>query len=166
MTGTLPPTAPVARPRAWMRWLLIASLALNLAIAGLVAGAVVRARHMGPPHGFDLAIGPIARALAPEDRRWIMRDLAGNRALPARDPAARRAEMRALLAAVTAQPFDPAAVAAALETQRSGAQSLQIAAETALVARLATMSPEARAAFAARLSDELARDRRDDPARP
>jgi hypothetical protein len=33
------------RPRPWQRWLLYASLGLNLAFVGLVAGAIMR----GPP---------------------------------------------------------------------------------------------------------------------
>jgi len=152
-----PQTNP--RPRlsgAW-RWLLVASLAINLAIAGLFAGAVISGRAGGPPRGFDLAIGPFARALDHDDRRWIMRELTeGGEAHQPRPAADRAAERQAIVAAVLADPFDPATLAEAMDEMRERGDALQRVTQVALVARIAAMTPEARAAFAERLATELA----------
>lgn len=155
MTAT-DPTPPVAPARRGWRWLLILSLALNLAVFGVVAGAIVAGRTDGPPRSFDLAIGPVARALEGGDRRAIMRDLMARGDLRPRDDAARDAETAALVAAIRADPFDPAAVAAILADMRARGERVVQAAETALVDRIAAMSPERRRAFADRLAHELA----------
>jgi uncharacterized membrane protein len=145
-------------PRAaggW-RWLLVVSLAINLAVAGLFAGWVITGRAGGPPRGFDLAIGPFARALDREDRRWIMRELTeGREAHAPRSAADRAADRQAIVAAVSTEPFDAAALGQAMDEMRERGDSLQRATQAALVARIAAMTPEQRAAFAARLATEL-----------
>lgn len=145
-------------PRNWTRVALVLSLALNLAVAGIVAGAVLRGHRDGPPRGFDLAVGPVARALSEVDRRAVMRDLMDRRDLrdDRRDDSAAAAPV---LAAVRADPFDPAALSAALDGMRGRARDLEAAAEAALVARVAAMTPAERAAFADRLAQELERRR-------
>lgn len=156
MTDT-PPPSDAARPRGWLRWLLALSLACNLAVAGLVIGAAIRFRD-GPPRVFDLSIGPLARALGREDRAWIMRELARSHDLRPRSAEARRAEAAALAAAVRAAPFDAGAFAAALDAMRGRAETLQRAAQDLLVARIASLAPEERAALADRLEAEAAGD--------
>jgi len=151
-----PETNPRPRPAGGWRWLLVVSLAINLAIAGLFAGWVITGRAGGPPHGFDLAIGPFARALDREDRRWIMRELTeGREAHQPRAPSDRAADRQAVVAAVSADPFDPAALSRAMDEMRERGDALQEATQSALVARIAAMTPDQRAAFAARLAEEL-----------
>ena len=75
-------TPQASRPGRLWKIVLVVSLALNLAVAGLVIGAAIKGRFGdGPPRSFDLGAGPISRALEPEERRQIMRDLRQDRAL-------------------------------------------------------------------------------------
>jgi uncharacterized membrane protein len=102
-------TAPQpAGTRRGLKIALAVSVALNLAVAGLVAGAWVKG---GPGHVMprDLSFGPFSEALNAEDRRALRKALL-DRAPGFRDARkAAQAEFTALLAALRASPFDPAA---------------------------------------------------------
>lgn len=141
-----PAIAP--RPSRLWRIILAVSLAINLAIAGLVIGFVLRDERAGPPRGFDATLGPIGSALSREDRRSVLRDIrqsAGSQ---------RRGfdqDLDAIVAAVTARPFDPDALNAALAQGNARRDALLDAARTALVSRVSEMSEEDRAAFAERI---------------
>ena len=171
MTQTEPPVLPTApigttvRPSMTrsMRALLIGSLALNLLVLGLLAGAVIR----GPDgfrraSGVDLALGPIVQALGPEDRDAIRADLRGRDALQQRGPRDRDRQVTALLTALRAPVYDPAAVEAALNGPRDRALAVQQVAQQALLARITAMTPAARQTFADRLADQMDHDRDDD----
>ena len=58
-------------PRVWVRIVLLTSLALNLAVLGVVIGAFVRfgPHRDGPPSRADLVGGAYTHALSPADRR-------------------------------------------------------------------------------------------------
>lgn len=138
-----------------LRVALAISVALNLLIVGLVAGAVLRD---GGPRGRmmgDLGFGPFTEALSGADRDAL------RQAFLARMPDMRdmrrqmRADFAALLDALRAEPFDAAALRAAMEAQsaRMG-ERLQVG-QDLLLERLAAMTPEARAAFADRLEARL-----------
>ena len=154
-----PPPAPMRRS---MRYVLIGSLAVNLLVLGLVAGAVIR----GPdgfraPRGVDLALGPIVAALAPEDRDAIRAELRQREALQLRPRRDRDALIGALLLALRAEPFDPAATQAALNVPRDRALAVQQAVQQSLLARITAMTPAGRLAFADRLSDAMGHGGRD-----
>ena len=75
---TSPPPAAPAPTGASVRGLKIAlavSVALNLAVAGVVVGAWMKD---GPSRGMprDLSFGPFSEALGPEDRRALRKALA------------------------------------------------------------------------------------------
>lgn len=79
MSETLPPQAsPAAAPSRRGRWLLIASLAFNLLVAGALAGAF----FFGPKHGpgrwgatpMEFGLMHFSRKL-PEDRRTAVREV-------------------------------------------------------------------------------------------
>lgn len=148
---------PLVGPmRRSLRYLLIGSLALNLLGLGLVGGAIIR----GPdgfraPRGVDLALGPIVQALAPEDRDAIRAELRIREALQLRPRRDRDALINALLAALRAETFDPAAVQAALDVPRDRALAVQQAAQQALLNRITAMTPAGRLAFADRLAAEM-----------
>ena len=158
MVQTETPTAPLAPKRRLMRYLLIGSLALNLLVLGIVGGAVIRGPGgFGGPRGFDLALGPIVEALAPEDRQAIRDQLRSNDMLRQHPRQDREALAKALQAALRMDPYDPAAVEAALSVQRDRLFAVQTAGQQALVARITLMSPQARLAFADRLQEAIGR---------
>lgn len=151
MTATQVVAPERSAPR-WMRYTLVASLALNLLIVGALGAAAWRFRFGPPgPIAMSAASGTLlgfAASLAPERRMQIWHDTAEHRhALrPLRTDLRQRRE--AIQAALVAEPFDAArfavAQAGALEIEiraREEAQKLYLA-----IAR--RLSPEERAAFA------------------
>jgi uncharacterized membrane protein len=146
-------------PRRW-RALLIVSLALNLLVAGILLGAALD--RGGPNRGEMRAAGPLAplvRALPPEDRQAVLGALRSARPPHAPPPRDRAATSAPLLAELRAEPFDPDQVLRALQDQRRRGEVRLSAAEAALAARLAEMTPDARAAYAGRLEEQLSRPR-------
>jgi uncharacterized membrane protein len=140
-----------------LRWALVASLAVNFAVAGMVIGA--RFHNDGPRGGFarELNFGAFTEALSHEDRDKL------RAAVMAKAPdmrAARRQmreDMAAVLTALRATPFDANALEAALSVQnRRMASQLELG-QGLLREFLLSMSAEARSAFADRLEDRLRR---------
>ncbi|WP_353471539.1 periplasmic heavy metal sensor [Salipiger sp. H15] len=159
------PVAPKAgRSPLWMRGLLLASLALNLGVAGVVAGGLLRhggPEHGGPPRGRDF-ITPYTQAFSQDERRELGRKLfssfegrQGERPRP--NPFS---SYRGTLDLLRAEPFDSAAFAEVLTAQDARAAERQKVGQQVLVDYVSSMTPEARAAYADRLElelDELAR---------
>lgn len=133
---------------------LAVSLALNLGIAGMVGGVMLRD---GPPHrGRDFGLGPLSEALSREDRK-AMRDAFVERHPDIRgDRRAMRAEFDALVAALRAEPFDPAALDEALAAIAARNQALLDTGRELVAERLKAMDAEGRAAFAERLEKHIA----------
>jgi uncharacterized membrane protein len=150
-------TARQAAMKPWVRGLLLLSLALNLAVLGMVAGAYFR--FGGPdsdkrPARTDQIAGAYTRALAPEDRRSIWRDM---RKQSAQMPS--RAEMRRthaqVLALLRADPLDTDALASALGRQIEFGHARAELGQMLLVKHLSGMTAADRAAYADRLEDAL-----------
>ena len=164
MTETPTPAVPPIVPTAKGRGLKIAfaiSLALNLLVAGLVAGAWIGGG--GPGHGLprDLSFGPFSEALSPEDRRAIRETLRKDADALRSEREAARAEFVTLLAALRADPYDAAAVDAALTAIVERNTDRLSKGQLLLATRIATMAPEDRLAFADRLEGALHHGRRD-----
>ncbi len=146
-----------ARPRRTLRMLLLVSAGLNLALIGLIAGALVK----GPPDRMrpGPALHSYARAMPERHREALterMRE--GNGAW--RDMSAtRRAQRAALAAALTAEPFEIARVEATLAEERAAADALAAVGAALLAAEIAEMDAETRALYAARILE--GRRRRD-----
>lgn len=157
------PAGPEASAPSSGRGLKIAlavSVALNLAVAGIVAGAWLReGSNRSAPR--DLSFGPFSEALSPDDRRALRKALV-DRAPGFRDARkAAQAEFAALLAALRSRPFEPAAVQsalAAIEARNAGRLELG---RSLIEARIAEMSEADRLAFADRLEKGLRRRPRD-----
>lgn len=147
------PTLPAKPSRLW-RIVLVASLALNLIIVGVVAGSVLSGRQ-GPPRGFELGLGPLAQALPPETRRAISDTLRRTPSLRPEGRDVRRRSLDAVLTAVRAQPFDAAALSAVLASQSDRGRMLREAAQTAMIDHIAQMTDAQRATFADALAQEL-----------
>jgi uncharacterized membrane protein len=162
------PVTPAPAPR-WMRILLVVSLALNLLVAGATLGMVLRG---GPPlaEGREVGFGPFAAALSPEDRSELRRAFIARSIAEGDGRRAMREDMRALLGALRADPFDADALRAAL-AHVAGRHAGRLELGLSLIEdRVLAQSPEERLAFADRLERELRRGprRRDggDPAAP
>lgn len=154
--------AETATPRTarWVKIALAVSLALNLAIVGLVAGAVLGrdgGRDDGAPALRTLGLGPFGVALSREDRDEL-RGRIERHGEPLREE--RRAigqALRAVQAALRAEPFDRAAAEAAFSRSRDLAASLQETGHTALLDQIETMTAQERADLAERLARMMRR---------
>jgi uncharacterized membrane protein len=160
MSDVQPVVAP-AKPGKGLRIALAVSVAINLAVAGLVAGAAFK--HGGDggrmEAGRELGFGPFSEALNRDDRR-ALRDAFIAKAPELRDTKRqRRDDTQALLAALRAEPFAPDALAQIMERQHQRlAGQLQLG-QDLLRDFLVAMTPEARAAFADRLEERLRPDK-------
>jgi uncharacterized membrane protein len=155
------PPPPQGSGRA-LKIVLAISLAFNLAVIGIVSGAFLKARHGDwgrPPDVRELNFGPFSEALSRPQRRDLLRGLIGDR------PGLRDlrnqigGEFAAVLAAVRAEPFDPAALDAALRAQGEGTVERLDRGRKALQAVIIAMTPEERAAYADRLQQGLSRSK-------
>lgn len=138
---------------------LALSLAFNLCIIGVICGVMLRD---GPPRGGrDFGLGPLSEALSHEDRRAL------RKAFVARHPDIRdakrqmRAEFDAVVAALRADPFDPAALDGALAAIAARNQSLLDTGRELVAERLKAMTAEERAAFADRLEKRVGQKSKD-----
>jgi uncharacterized membrane protein len=139
-----------AARRNWRTWALVASLGLNLVFVGLVAGALWK----GPPPPPAPGIGQYARALPDPFRHDLGRAMRDSRPDWSGMREARRGRRAAFAAALTAEPFDPAAVAAMLDEDRRLTGELAARGSRLLVEQIERMSPEERAAYAAALTED------------
>lgn len=149
------------RPRKWRTILLFASLAVNFAVVGVVAGAYVnRDRFVPRLQGMgarDIGFAPFISALEQEDRRALGRALRGQGPDPREMGAALQDQFTRLFAALAAEPFDPEAVEAIFEEQQVLLTANQDVGRQALVNQFAQMSQEERMEYAVRLREMLAR---------
>lgn len=145
-----------AKPKMklWLKLLLAGSLAVNLAVAGLAAGAVLR--HKGGkdgPGGPPPSVGSLLFRDLDRDTRDALRAKAEDGHGSYRDR--RRAETQAFLAMLRADPFDAAALESALEGQAQKREDFQTAVRKAWLAKLAAMSAEERADYADRVESRM-----------
>lgn len=150
MTDLPPPVAARPKTGKGLRIALAVSVALNLAVVGVVAGAILRDGPRGP-FIRDLDFGPYGEAFAPEDRD-AMRKAFLSRDVNMRDLRDQmRADGAALIALLRAETLDLAKLEALMQ-QQQGRMLDRIALGRELVAeRIAAMSTEDRRAFADRL---------------
>lgn len=145
--------------RRWVQVLLVCSLALNLLVAGIIAGAVLSDGKWGPRHGAHLSPvgGPLSRALSHDDRHAIARKMRAGYGDRDATRAARRAHLDALVQDLTAVPFDSETVRTRLDAIQSGFSERQSLGRDMLIERLSEMSDSERAEYARRLMKGLRR---------
>lgn len=155
------------------RWVLIVSLGLNLAVAGLVAGAALRGDH-GRASGDararamqarDFGFGPYVAALDGADRRMIGRAFIGKAGRPDKARNEVQTQFESILEALKADPFDADALKSKMFTQLNNLAEMQKIGADVIVDHLSAMTPEARAAYAVRLDQALQRPLRHDDGR-
>jgi uncharacterized membrane protein len=155
-------TAPVPpKTSRGVKVALAISVALNLAVAGLAVGAWLGGGgHRDMPR--EMSFGPFSEALDDSDRRAIRRALLDRMGEFRASRTEARAEFEALLATLRADPFDPAALKAALAAIESrNAERLELG-RTLIETRLIEMSTTDRQRFADRLEKGLRRGARDE----
>ena len=163
--GANPGAAP-ARKRPWGKIILVVSLSLNLLVAGIIGGAILK---WGPEHGkhhearLDKFGGPLTRALSHDDRKAIGREMwRSYRRDGGGGKARHRAVIEALIVDLRADPVDREALAGHLARQRAQISERLSFGQGILLERLVRMSPQERNAYADRLEAELRKHRRRD----
>jgi uncharacterized membrane protein len=134
----------------WMKITLVLSLALNLLVAGVVGGAMLRhGMRPGDPHPSARAhLGrAYVQALERGDRRALWSAMQAEQP----DAAAPGADPDAVLRALRATPYDPAALRDIMVRQRQAGQARLRRGQRLLQERLTEMSDAERAAYADRL---------------
>jgi len=160
MVDPHPATSP--KPRRLWKVVLVLSLALNLAVAGLVTGAVLSGKVGDrPPRSFDFGIGPVAQSLSPRERREVGRVLRQAGVLRDVNPRGRIAEMITVL---EAEPFDADAMREIFAQQGADLARVQVTVQGAMLEMFSGMSPARRAEVAAALAAEL--EQRPERSRP
>ena len=158
-----PTTAASPRRRRWLGPALAVSVALNLAVVGGIAGAMLA--H-GPIRGGvalmrDPGLGPLGPAFSREDRAAMRASFAERRGTLRESLAADRADAAAMAQALRAEPFAPDAVAAIVARMRARAHGRIDAGLAAVERHLGTLDPAARRALADRIEVTLRRAARD-----
>ncbi len=159
MTDTPPPGTPRGRSASGrgLRIALAISVALNLAIVGIVGGAWLKLGGGPRVPVRELGFGPFTEALTRDQRAELRRTFLRQ------GPALRdlRRDMREdaddILSALRAIPFAPEVFAARLGRMNERLAGRTQEGEGVLVHVVTTMSPVDRAAFADRLQAEMER---------
>lgn len=154
-----------ARMPRWLKALFALSLAGNLAVVGLVAGAALRGegpdrRHpkAPPPPAASEAIGGVMFRYFDTDQRRALKALADG---PYDNIVERRvAELQDLLALIRAEPLDLAALKAEIATQSQTIAEFRVAVQEAWLSRLAAMDAGERAELADKVEKHIARFRK------
>ncbi len=155
------PTETTARrmPR-WAKITLIVSLAANLAVVGIVGGALLRGPDRDRPLFLPIdGFRAISEAMPEAERDALRRDLRGRRDEIRETRRMLQESHMAFIAAVRAEPFSPEAVSSVLDEQAGRWQQFSSRNRDMLVRHIAQMSPEARAQFAAAFEEQLKRPR-------
>ena len=128
----------------WLAVLLALSVAVNLALAGFVAGRMFSGAHGGLLHDPGLGLVRALRSL-PEERREALRPMLRSE-LRGLGPRLRhlRGAQRDLIASAAAEPFDRQALEDALERFRNELLSSQERSHRAFAEVMAILSPEER----------------------
>jgi uncharacterized membrane protein len=142
----------------------VASLAANLLVVGVIAGALIgrQSRDAGAMPR-DPISGLFLHAMPEREREALGRDLRRQAGAHGHDRAAMRAELAATLALLRGEPFDAAALAARIAGERDRQLARVGLGDRLFVERIAAMSPGERRAYADRLEEFLRRfERRTD----
>ncbi len=138
-----------------LKLVLVVSLGINLAIGGLALGV----------WGFDKpkrplspdAVAFLSFALPKEHRDALREQLVSRRAELRANRAAIKGLRRQMIEALQAEPFDISVIADILQQQRARFLALGELAHSALLERIAMLTPEERAAYVAALKRQKRR---------
>lgn len=149
----------------WIGWALVASLALNLFLAGVIGVRFWREHWRGPPErAMAGAFGPMGRIAGamPESSRAKVKALMETRQQEVRERGReyRRARTEAMQA-LSADAFDRSRAEAAFAEARRRADAMSEGVHAAMIEASSQLTPEERKAFRERLAErERERERR------
>lgn len=141
---------PRTGPRRWLTPVLIVSLALNLLVLGMVAGALLRRPE---PHAAAPGLWYYGRALPEPYRHDLARALRASRDDWIGPHRQLRGQRSALAAALTAEPFEIDEVREVLSRETRLADELAARGTAGLIDQIERMDAAARAAYAEALTD-------------
>jgi len=136
---------------------LAVSVALNLAVAGLAAGAWMKEGPSRDRMPRDITFGPFSEALTADDRRALRKAFLDRGTGLREARAVAREEFSALLGALRASPFDSNALESALGAIETRMAERLDMGRSLIQARILQMSEAERLAFAERLEKGLRR---------
>lgn len=146
-------------PFRWGRVVLFVSLALNLAVAGVVGGAVLG--RFGPDRhdiaARDVGFGLFTEALSKDDRKALRRAYGQANPDIRADRQKMRDDLQSVLVMLRADPFDVEALRQALEAGAARITERQAQGQTIVLDHLAKLSQPERAEIADRLEESLKR---------
>lgn len=134
---------------------LALSVTLNLVVAGLVGGAVLRGPHGPEGKDREFSFGPFSEAMDPAERKALRKDILQRAPGLGQMRQDMRDDMDKVVAALRAEPFDPAALTTVMEAQQARLTGQISVGSQALRDFLLTMDSQHRHAFADRLEDRL-----------
>ncbi|MDP5215657.1 periplasmic heavy metal sensor [Ruegeria sp. 2205SS24-7] len=147
----------VYRTRTWVKLLLGVSLALNLAVAGLAVGAMLRFGGDDHKRPMPKTVGStLYRALPDEDRKALRTQ---TRDIHKARRGAKEGDLKAVIAVLDAEPFDPQALRDVIGKQAKARNAVFMEMQTAWIEQVLTMDDVERQAYADRL-EELAQRKR------
>lgn len=170
MTNPKPSSLKLPKPPfRWGRVALFVSLALNLAVVGVVGGAVLgRSGHdRNTLAARDIGFGLFNEALTPEDRKALRGAYTQARPDMRAERQKMRDDLKTILVAIRAEPFDVSVLQKALDTGAARIEARQVQGQQVMLDYLQKMSASDRAALADRLEESLKRRAREPkPPRP
>lgn len=155
------PPQPLPASRRWLKIALAVSVALNLAVAGMIAGAWIKNGGHGRGMPRDLSFGLFNEAFSADDRMALRHALMDRAADFRAASKAARAEFETLLAALRASPFDPVAMQSALAAVEARTAGRLELGRVLIENRITQMSEADRLGFAQRLDSGLRHKQRD-----
>lgn len=145
------------KKRRWLPILLGVSLALNLVVVGVIAGAALRFHgdeRMRHTPGF----GPVLyRALPEEDRKALRSQLRREHREGSKE---REEDFGALTEALRAVPFDTTSVQALMDQQAEGRAAAHMALNRAWLDRVSRMTDDERREYADRIEEVIEHGKR------
>lgn len=152
------------KQRKPLRGLLVASLALNLLVVGVVGGAIIA--HGGPGDGDGPRISdrygtPYIQALSRQDRRAVGKEIRRAYLTGGYSLKGDKALYQETVTVLRAETFDAEALNTALRDIDVSAEGRRDLARQKLVARIEAMSEAERAEYADRLEEVLRRNPHD-----
>lgn len=133
------------RTKTWVKIVLAISLALNLAVVGMLGGAAFRDHPIRPDKGENVSI--LARAMPLKFQARLRGEIRERRDGMQAERDAMRALRINLIAALQAEPFDITAVAAVFADQHNLLSGFVSSGHEQVIAQIATMDAQDRARY-------------------